>query len=282
MRPSNNNTNTSCHIHSLFSEQAHTLIQVLFQLQNSVHPSRQHSATAFITPFELDHNTVAIMRVSSYFASAIAAFAAIASAQNPFTYPVNGDTIQAGEVVNLKWTPSTQGTVSLFRRSGNPGALSDPIPIASKSSKLAQVYSDSGYTVAPSSASTTKDESSELTHHSQHHKQRLILLDRPLLHHRRQRLRRRNHRRLKPKHLQLHTSIHDQQLQHRHFSRFLCHHDQHVNSNVHRYEHHRRVFINEHDWLHDQLRELEHAHKQWHEQCNEQRYDGRGHDSAGR
>jgi len=72
------------------------------------------------------------MRVLSLLASAVAAFAAIASAQNPFTYPVEGNTLHAGETVNLKWDPTTGGTVSLVVRNGNPSALNPGTRFACK------------------------------------------------------------------------------------------------------------------------------------------------------
>lgn len=80
------------------------------------------------------------MRFLSFIASAIAAFATVATAQvNPFSYPVHGETLNAGTVVVLKWTPTTPGTVSLVLRSGNSNALSSGTPITCKSRAIVHI-----------------------------------------------------------------------------------------------------------------------------------------------
>lgn len=64
------------------------------------------------------------------FISIVAALVAAVAAQNPFSYPVNGQTINAGDTVNLRWAPSTPGTVTLVVRNGNPSDLNPGTTIA--------------------------------------------------------------------------------------------------------------------------------------------------------
>jgi hypothetical protein len=52
---------------------------------------------------------------------ALSAIAAAQSGANPLV-PISGS-IQAGQPLTIKWSPTTGGTVSLQLRWGNPGAL---------------------------------------------------------------------------------------------------------------------------------------------------------------
>lgn len=72
-----------------------------------------------------------------FFASVLAlASAAVVYAQsnpNPFNIPTSGLQTSAGSVVNLTWTPTTQGTVTLSLRYGNAAFLNQSGTIACKS-----------------------------------------------------------------------------------------------------------------------------------------------------
>jgi hypothetical protein len=77
------------------------------------------------------------MRFSSAFL-AIAAAPLLAYAQgtetsngsNPFNIPTTSLNTEAGETVNLTWKPTTQGTVTIYLRSGASNALNKGVAIA--------------------------------------------------------------------------------------------------------------------------------------------------------
>lgn len=52
---------------------------------------------------------------------------------NPFKIPPTGLAAKGGQALNLEWTPTTNGTVSLILRSGNSADLAEGTTIACKS-----------------------------------------------------------------------------------------------------------------------------------------------------
>lgn len=106
------------------------------------------------------------MRVLSFLASAVAALATVAYAQtNPFSYPVAGNTLQAGSTVNIKWNPTTQGTVTLVLRNGVATDLNPGTKIACKSTPTNSSYSDppQPHAHAPPTTHRTRSSSTEPT-----------------------------------------------------------------------------------------------------------------------
>lgn len=71
-------------------------------------------------------------------ASTVLAFVAAAAAQgmsdsngsNPFNIPPEGLNTQAGDSVDLTWQPTTQGTVTIYLRSGASNDLNKGMAIA--------------------------------------------------------------------------------------------------------------------------------------------------------
>ena len=60
------------------------------------------------------------------------ASAGLAAAQNAFNVPDGGYAPKPGQNQNISWTPTTQGTVSLYLRSGNSAYLNNGTGIACK------------------------------------------------------------------------------------------------------------------------------------------------------
>ena len=80
------------------------------------------------------------MRFSSSAFLAVAAAPLLALAQNdsngsnPFNIPTSSLNTEAGETVNLTWKPTTQGTVTIYLRSGASNNLNKGVAIACTSS----------------------------------------------------------------------------------------------------------------------------------------------------
>ena len=77
------------------------------------------------------------MRFSTSAFLAIAAAPLLAFAQggdsngsNPFNIPPESLNTEAGESVNLTWKPTTEGTVTIYLRSGASNALNKGVAIA--------------------------------------------------------------------------------------------------------------------------------------------------------
>lgn len=77
-------------------------------------------------------------------ASTILAVVAVAAAQgtsdsngsNPFNIPPEGLNTEAGDTVDLTWQPTTEGTVTIYLRSGASNDLNKGEPIACTSTTL--------------------------------------------------------------------------------------------------------------------------------------------------
>jgi hypothetical protein len=76
---------------------------------------------------------------SALLASAASPLLAFAQSQetsngsNPFNIPTESLNTEAGETLNLTWKPTTEGTVTIYLRSGASNALSKGVAIACKS-----------------------------------------------------------------------------------------------------------------------------------------------------
>lgn len=72
------------------------------------------------------------MRFSTALFALVSAGLAFAQSPNPFNIPPGGYQTSAGSAVNISWTPTTQGTVSLYLRSGDSAYLNNGTAIACK------------------------------------------------------------------------------------------------------------------------------------------------------
>jgi len=114
--------------------------------------------------------------------SAILAVASVAFAQsngdsngsNPFNIPDTSLNTEAGETVNLTWRPTTEGTVTIYLRSGPSNALN-------KGEAIACTFSTFKSTSQPTP--TNKEIN------SQHRQQRRVHMERPRRHRARLQLR---------------------------------------------------------------------------------------------
>ncbi|KAF2480476.1 Ser-Thr-rich glycosyl-phosphatidyl-inositol-anchored membrane family-domain-containing protein [Neohortaea acidophila] len=88
------------------------------------------------------------MRVQSILPLLCAPLLAFAQS-NPFKIPPTGLAAKGGQALNLEWTPTTNGTVSLILRSGNAANLAEGTTIASN------IANSGAYTWTPSNSITT-------------------------------------------------------------------------------------------------------------------------------
>lgn len=99
--------------------------------------SSTHIAIVFSVLSALQQNIIIIMRFSTSTILAVAATPILVAAQggesngsNPFNIPMDSLNTEAGQSVDLTWKPTTEGTVTIYLRSGASNNLNKGTPIA--------------------------------------------------------------------------------------------------------------------------------------------------------
>jgi len=72
-------------------------------------------------------STSALLAIAS---APLLAFAQDSNGSNPFNIPTTSLNTEAGETVNLTWKPTTDGTVTIYLRSGPSNDLNKGVAIA--------------------------------------------------------------------------------------------------------------------------------------------------------
>jgi len=72
--------------------------------------------------------SIALLPILAAFARAQAGYNTF---QNPFDIPSSGFSFTAGQQSTIRWTPTTEGSISLVLRSGDSNNLDEGTPIAS-------------------------------------------------------------------------------------------------------------------------------------------------------